>query len=86
MLESGAHSIAVALPARRKGEGRTLLKAAIGGFRALGASRVFLEVRESNQAGIAFYTKQGFSRGEGRSNYYRNPPENAIVMEMNLGS
>ncbi len=54
-------------------------------LQARNVSRVFLEVRASNEAGTAFYEKHGFSRTGRRSNYYREPDEAAIVMEMKLG-
>ena len=75
---------AVILTKRRKGEGGGLLKAALEEFRSRGVSRVFLEVRESNEAAIAFYEKHGFSRTGRRAGYYRDPDEAAIVMEMKL--
>jgi ribosomal-protein-alanine N-acetyltransferase len=45
---------------------------------------VFLEVRESNQAAIAFYSKHGFAKMGRRPSYYRVPDEAAIVMEKKL--
>jgi len=78
-------NVAVALSARRKGEGGSLVKAALAEFRAGRVSRVFLEVRESNETGIAFYEKHGFWRIGRRPGYYRDPKEAAIVMEMKLG-
>src|ERR1700739_4668261 len=45
-------NLAVSPAKRGDGDGRGLLKAAIDEFRARRASRVFLEVRESNEAGI----------------------------------
>jgi len=75
---------AVIVTKRRKGEGGALLKAVIAEFRARQVSRVFLEVRESNEAGIAFYEKHGFSKTGRRVGYYRDPDEAAIVMEMKV--
>jgi len=75
---------AVIVARRRKGEGGALLKAVMDEFRARRVSRVFLEVRESNEAGIAFYEKHGFSKTGRRAGYYRDPDEAAIVMEMRL--
>ncbi len=75
---------AVIVARRRRGEGGALLKAALDEFRARRVSRVFLEVRESNEAGIAFYEKHGFSKTGRRAGYYRDPDEAAIVMEMKL--
>lgn len=77
-------NIAVIQGKRRKGEGGALLKTAMDEFRARHVSRVFLEVRESNEGGIAFYERHGFLKTGRRAGYYRNPEEAAIVMEMKL--
>jgi ribosomal-protein-alanine N-acetyltransferase len=69
---------------RRRGEGGTLLKAALDEFRVRQVKYVFLEVRESNETGIAFYSQCGFSRKDIRLNYYRDPEEAAVVMEKKL--
>jgi ribosomal-protein-alanine N-acetyltransferase len=77
-------NLAVAPAKRRKGEGGALLKAAMDEFRARQVSRVFLEVRESNESGIAFYAKHGFSKTGKRPGYYRGPDEAAVTMERKL--
>jgi ribosomal-protein-alanine N-acetyltransferase len=77
-------NLAVVKESRRRGEGGALLEAALEEFRARGVSRVFLEVRDSNEAGIAFYGKHGFSKIGRREGYYREPFESAIVMEKNF--
>jgi ribosomal-protein-alanine N-acetyltransferase len=77
-------NLAVIPGKRRKGEGGALLKAAMEEFRARQVSRLFLEVRESNESGIGFYGKHGFSETGRRHGYYRNPDEAAIVMERKL--
>ncbi len=82
--EAEVLNLAVAPGSRRKGEGGALLKTAVEEFRTRGISRVFLEVRESNAAGIAFYGKHGFSKTGRREGYYRDPSEAAIVMERKL--
>jgi ribosomal-protein-alanine N-acetyltransferase len=69
---------------RHRGEGGALLKAALGGFQSRGVSRVFLEVRESNETAMAFYERHGFSKKGLRAGYYRDPEEAAIVMEKKL--
>lgn len=74
-------NLAVADPFRRRGEGGALLNAAVELFRTRGVKRVFLEVREANEAGIAFYKKHGFSEAGRRLGYYREPQEAALVME-----
>ena len=77
-------NLAVTVACRRRGQGGALLKAALAGFQSRGVSRVFLEVCESNDRGIAFYEKQGFSQRGRRAGYYRDPDEAAIVMEKKL--
>jgi ribosomal-protein-alanine acetyltransferase len=77
-------NVAVVAAKRRRGQGGALLKAAMDELRAWKVSRVFLEVRESNAAGTAFYEKQGFSKTGRRAGYYRNPDEAAIRMERSL--
>ena len=79
-------NLAVARDNRRTGKGESLLTEAANSLRALGVSRVFLEVRESNQAAISFYKKHGFSAKGRREGYYRDPAEAALVMEKNLAS
>jgi [ribosomal protein S18]-alanine N-acetyltransferase len=74
------------MPARRRrGEGSALLATALREFIKHGASRVFLEVRESNRIAIAFYTKHGFHEIGRRKGYYREPQEAAVLMRKKLG-
>ena len=79
-------NLAVMVAKRRKGEGRALLMAAMDEFRARQVSRVFLEVRESNGSGMAFYEKHGFSKTGRRAGYYRDPDEAAIVMHIKVAA
>jgi [ribosomal protein S18]-alanine N-acetyltransferase len=78
-------NLGVARARRRRGVGGALLKAALHEFVARGVSRVFLEVRESNEAGMAFYTKHGFAKTGRRAAYYHDPNEAAVMMEKKLG-
>jgi ribosomal-protein-alanine N-acetyltransferase len=78
-------NLAVTPAKRRRGEGGALVKAALEEFRARQVSRVFLEVRESNESAIAFYAGRGFSKTGRRAGYYHDPEEAAIVMEIKLG-
>jgi ribosomal-protein-alanine acetyltransferase len=77
-------NIAVLPDQRRKGIGRTLLQAAIDGFRKESATRIYLEVRESNVSARQFYEKEGFTITGVRPNYYREPDEAAVLMEKKL--
>jgi ribosomal-protein-alanine N-acetyltransferase len=70
-------NLAVAPDWRRQGVGRALLRAALEGFRGA----VFLEVRESNAAAIAFYKLNHFQEVSRRSEYYQSPLETGIVMK-----
>jgi len=78
-------NLAVIPAKRRRGEGGALLEAALDEFRARPVSRVFLEVRESNEGAMAFYARHGFSKSGRRLGYYHDPEEAAIVMELKLG-
>ena len=79
-------NLGVVASARRAGQGSALLTAALEEFRMRGVSRVFLEVRESNANGIAFYAKHGFAKTGKRLKYYRQPDEAALVLEKKLTS
>jgi ribosomal-protein-alanine N-acetyltransferase len=77
-------NLGVVANARRTGQGSALLTAALEEFRMRRVSRVFLEVRESNATGIAFYAMHGFTKTGKRLKYYREPEEAALVMEKKL--
>lgn len=42
---------------------------------------IFLEVRESNSAAQALYTRQHFAKIGKRKDYYRHPVEDAVIMK-----
>lgn len=71
---------------RRRGVGTALVETALEHGRRSGAKRVFLEVRESNQAARGFYRRQGFAVAGRRPRYYRRPDEDAVVMARQVGS
>jgi ribosomal-protein-alanine N-acetyltransferase len=73
-------NVAVLKEFRRQGVGRALLSALLAEARALHAERVLLEVRASNQSAIRLYNSSGFQLLARRSNYYRNPDEDAFVL------
>lgn len=82
--EAEVLNLAIAPESRRRGEGGRLLRAAVVELRKRGVTRVFLEVRESNAAGIAFYKNHSFFPTGRREGYYRDPVEAAIVMEIRV--
>lgn len=77
-------NVAVDSTARREGIGGLLLDAAIAALRERNAERVYLEVRESNEAAIGLYQSRGFAKVNVRRNYYRRPVENALVLKLEL--
>ncbi|MEQ1473595.1 MAG: ribosomal protein S18-alanine N-acetyltransferase [Candidatus Acidiferrum sp.] len=77
-------NVAVDSSHRRKGVGSRLLAAVLEHAKTKSVERIYLEVRESNGVAIAFYTKHGFEKTGQRTNYYRDPTENAVVLEKKL--
>jgi len=86
LIEDEAHvgNLAVDPTERRSGVGQMLLDDVIQTARRVGARRVTLEVRESNESARKFYYKNEFMDVAIRKNYYRNPVEDAIVMLLRL--
>ncbi len=70
---------------RRSGIGSLLLTTAISEAQARNAKNIYLEVRESNSAAIAFYSRHGFAKTAQRCAYYSSPTENAVVMKKLTG-
>lgn len=77
-------NVAVEPAARRRGAGRGLVQAAIAQALAAGARRIFLEVRETNQAARRLYASEGFHEVARRAGYYHSPTEDALVLEKSL--
>lgn len=75
-------SIVVAEQARRSGVGRGLCAAVIQWCRELRIRHVELEVRPSNSGAIALYTNIGFVQIGLRKRYYREPEEDAVLMQI----
>lgn len=65
---------------RRKGIGGMLLEKLYKEGEKLACREYFLEVRESNEAAISLYARQGFVEEGIRKNFYERPVENAIIM------
>jgi len=61
--------------------GRQLLAQCLEVARQRQLTRIFLEVRHSNQRAIRFYRRNGFEIVSRRKSYYRDPLEDAWVME-----
>jgi ribosomal-protein-alanine N-acetyltransferase len=80
------NNVAVRAQYRRRGYGSLLLGRIIDEARRKRATTAFLEVRSGNSAAQALYQKCGFRAIARRSNYYSDPPEDAVVMSLDLRS
>lgn len=79
-------SIVVASAARRGGIGRRLCTAVLDWCHSHGATAITLEVRAGNAAALALYHRLGFAQVGRRPRYYRLPEEDAIVLQLALGT
>lgn len=68
-------NFAVKKEKRRRGIGESLILELLKN-----AECVYLDVRKSNEAAIAFYKKHGFEVSGMRKNFYDNPKEDALLM------
>lgn len=82
--EGSINNIAVTRRARGKGTGSQLLKAVIDRARQKGIIKLDLEVRQSNAAALALYSKHGFVEVGKRKGFYSKPTEDAILMTLTL--
>jgi [ribosomal protein S18]-alanine N-acetyltransferase len=73
-------NLAVGKACRRRGIATQLVSIALEFARRAGAPRTYLEVRASNEGGIAFYTHMGFRECGRRATYYRDPREDAVLL------
>lgn len=72
--------MAVPMKRRRQGLAAHLLAEMLKMVQIEGVREVFLEVRRSNAAARQLYRKIGFFETGIRSEYYRNPGEDAVCM------
>lgn len=79
--EGELESIAIREEYRGRGYGRLLLEEFLRIAELAGTEKLFLEVREGNQAGIQLYESAGFKVFSRRKSYYRDPVEDALLME-----
>lgn len=74
-------NIAVMDECRRKHLGQQLLQEGLRQAAAGGAEQILLEVRESNEAAISLYRRNGFKEIGRRKAYYSRPTEDALLMQ-----
>jgi [ribosomal protein S18]-alanine N-acetyltransferase len=77
-------NLAVRPLSRQQGIGKALLHELLDLFARECVTRVFLEVRQSNDTAISFYRSLQFRQIAQRPNYYRNPAEPALVLAKHL--
>lgn len=74
-------NIAVSPHMRRRGIGKQMMEKMLRKAQEEDYRRITLDVRISNQPGIGLYEKFGFREAGRRKNYYRQPPEDALILE-----
>lgn len=77
-------NVVVASSGRRRGLGSALVRSLLHQARRSGATSVLLEVRESNAAARGLYEKIGFNQVGKRPSYYREPPEDALLLKISI--
>ena len=85
--EAEVLTLAVAPDARRRGEGRALVEAAVLAAKGDGATTLFLEVAVDNAAAVGLYASCGFERAGRRRGYYARrggPAMDALVLRRTL--
>lgn len=82
--ETELFNMAVDPDFRRQGAARAILAEARDRLLTSGAKRVYLEVRHSNKPAQALYYSLGFAIHSLRKDYYRDPPEDALVLGWEL--
>lgn len=76
--------IATAPSCRRTGVAGTVFEKLLMVCEEKGIERILLDVRQSNDAAVAFYRRCGFSEDGIRRNFYENPKEHAILMSRTI--
>lgn len=77
-------NLAVLPSFRRQGIGSFLVKQTLLEVAEKGATRIFLEVRDSNLPALRLYERFGFQPVRRRPGYYTNPPADAVVLQRRL--
>ena len=83
-LSGELYNIGVRHKYRRYGLGTGLLQCLIRKASEIGITRIFLEVRKSNQGAIHFYEKHRFEAVGTRRSFYADPAEDGISMRLNI--
>ncbi len=78
-------NIAVAGGWRQRGIATKLLTTALGIAQKKEMITAILEVRASNFPALRLYERHGFTVAGCRKNYYQTPPDDALLMLLNIG-
>jgi len=76
-------NIVIDMPYRRLGAGRDILRKLIQHAKDENVTRIFLEVRKSNNAAIMLYRSEGFEQSGEKPDYY-DDFENALIFSCDL--
>ena len=82
--ESDMMNVAVSPAHRRRGIAEALVLTLADALREKGSVKLTLEVRASNAPAITLYEKLDFKPIGLRKNYYRNPKEDALILQKEL--
>ena len=82
--EAELFKIAVSPEFKRRGLASKLFMKFQAVLKEQAVKKLFLEVRAENSAALSFYHRQGLKSVGKRNKYYRNPIDDAVVMEMLL--
>lgn len=77
-------NIAVRPELRGRGLGARLLEEVVAVSRRRGVTKLYLEVRDSNDGALRLYERFGFREVGRRTSYYKEPREDARVMALDL--
>ena len=78
--EGEIYRVATIPEARRRGIAYRLIDYALKTEKGRGLESIFLEVREKNSPARNLYKSYGFIEAGVRKAYYKDPPDNAIIM------
>ena len=76
--------IAVSGAYRKLGIAKCLLDRMVHILAGRGVTQLFLEVRSENHPAVNFYHKRDFTEVGRRTNYYREPQDDALVFEKRI--
>ena len=85
LAEGEIARIAVIPECRRQGVGARMLLELEDLCEDNGITKLLLDVRESNETAISFYTSYGFVQDGVRRNFYSDPQEDGILMSREIG-